>query len=66
MLYFKFLSFDFKYKKMNIDLNLMKLDYCPEYFEIKIPNFKGGDQIYKSYLPFAMCLKCLGLIMTVY
>ena len=27
---------------MNIDLNLMKLDYCPEYFEIKIPNFRGG------------------------
>ena len=53
---------------MNIDLNLMKLDYCPEYFEIKIPNFRGGEknQIYKSYLPFAMCLKCLGLIMTVY
>jgi hypothetical protein len=23
----------------------MKLDYCPEYFEIKIPNFRGGKKI---------------------
>lgn len=40
---------------MIVDLNLM--NYCPEYFEIKIRNFRKKNLIYKSYLPFAMCLK---------
>jgi hypothetical protein len=41
---------------MNIDLNLMKLDYCPEYFEIKIPNFRGGEIKFTRVISHLLCV----------